>query len=308
MKKEFIDTLIKLAEKDKNIYLLTGDLGFSFFEEFAKKFPQRFINCGVAEQNMMGVAAGLALGGKKVYVYSIIPFVTFRCLEQIRNDVCYQNLDVKIIGAGTGFSYGSHGATHFAIEDIAALRVLPNMTILSPADPTEMKQLVLQSYKIKSPTYIRFEKNTKDLHSHKDKITLGKPSVFKNGKDGLIITTGASLETGINVVKKLSDKKYNFKLISLHTLKPIDEKILVKEMANIKFIFTLEENRIIGGLGSAVGEILLRHNISNVTFKNMGISDKYSPVIGKQEYLRKYYKIDEDSVYKKILNALRYGN
>ncbi len=158
MRKTFVKTLIELAEKDESIYLLTGDIGFNALEAFADKFPKRFINCGIAEQNMMGVAAGLALSGKKVYVYSIIPFVTVRCLEQIKNDVCFQNLDVKIVGYATGFSYGAQGTTHHAIEDVGVMRALPNMTVLSPADPSEERELILQSYKTKSPAYIRLDK------------------------------------------------------------------------------------------------------------------------------------------------------
>lgn len=306
MRQTFIDTLTKLAEKDQNIYLLTGDLGFSFFENFAGKFPDRFINCGVAEQNMIGVAAGLVLSGKKVYVYSIIPFVTMRCFEQIRNDIAYQNLDVKIVGVGDGFSYGPLGSTHYAIEDIAILRALPNMTILCPADPTETKELTLESYKTKNPTYIRLGKgNKKTLYNSPPNIVIGKPSVFKIGKDGVIITTGDYLDIGINVAEKLEGKGYNFKLLSMHTLKPIDEKALIDEIKEQKLIFTLEEHGLIGGLSSTVGEILLKHGINNLVFKSIGISKIHKNVIGSQNYLRKYYKIDEDSIYKQMIECFK---
>ena len=304
MKKEFIDTLIKLAEKDENIYLLTGDLGFSFFEKFAEKFPKRFINCGVAEQNMIGIAAGLAVEGKKVYIYSIIPFVVFRCFEQIRNDICYHNLDVKIIGVGAGFSYGTHGATHYGIEDIAVLRPLPNITILCPADPMEMENLILQSYKTKNPTYIRLDKNAEKIHNSNFKIILSKPAVLKNGKNGAIIAIGASLKTAINVAKKLEEKGYNFKVISAHTIKPINQNAWLKELGEIKLIFTIEEHRLTGGLGDMIGNFLLENNLKNVFLKKIGVSDKYFSVIGKQDYLRKLNKIDEKNVYKIILKNL----
>lgn len=305
MRKTFINTLIDLAENDKNIYLLTGDLGFSVFEDFARKFPERFINCGVAEQNMMGVAAGLALEGKKVYVYSIIPFVVFRCFEQIRNDICYQNLDVKIVGAGAGFSYGTQGATHHAIEDLAILRNLPNIAILSPADPKEMEQLVLQSYNIKNPTYIRLNKNDRNLYSSKPKITIGIPAVLKDGKDGVIITTGAILETSIKVIQRLANEGYNLKLISMHTIKPINEKVLLKEIKGQKLIFTLEEHSKIGGLASSVGEILLKNNVKDIIFESMGTESNYSGVVGKQDYLRRCCKIDEESVFEQIIKSLK---
>lgn len=306
MRQTFIDTLTKLAEKDKNIYLLTGDLGFSFFENFARKFPQRFINCGVAEQNMIGIAAGLALNKKKVYVYSIIPFVTIRCLEQIKNDIVYPNLDIKIVGVGTGFSYGPLGATHQATEDIAVLRTLPNMTVLCPADPIETEELILESYKTKTPTYIRLDKSGKKrLYNFRPNIVIGKPTVLKTGKHGLIITTGTHLDIGIGLVKKLKNRGYDFKLISMHTLKPIDEKALINEIKEQNLIFTLEEHNLIGGLGSAVGEILLKHNINNIRLKSIGISDIDQNAIGTQDYLRKHYKIDKDSIYEQIIESLK---
>lgn len=304
MRKEFINTLIKLAQKDKNIYLLTGDLGFSFLEEFAQKFPERFINCGIAEQNMTGVAAGLALEGKKPYMYSIIPFVVIRCLEQIRNDICYQNLNVKIIGAGAGFSYGSLGETHHAIEDIAILRSLPNITLLSPGDPVEMEELVLESYKIDGPVYIRMDKNAEKLYNLKPKIKIGRPNIINDGENGVLITTGSMLKTGIEVIKALKKTGVRFKLISVHTLKPINEKILLKELKTQKKIFTLEEHGLIGGLGSCIGEILLKNKIRNFLFEAIGVTHKHLGIIGKQEYLRKYHRINSNNVYKKIINLL----
>ncbi len=304
MRKIFIDTLIALARKDKSIYLLNGDLGFSVLEVFEKEFPERYINCGIAEQNMMGIAAGLAIEGKKVYVYSIIPFAIFRCFEQIRNDISYHNLDVKIIGNGTGLAYGIFGPTHFAIEDIAVMRVLPNMAVLSPSDPIEMEQLVLQSYKMPNPTYIRMDKSDATLHKPSDTIILGKPSVISKGSDGVVITTGSYLRVIINAIEKLEKEGYRLKVVSLHTLKPVDQKALLAEIKGQKVVFTIEEHKLAGGVGSIVGEILLQNNINDVMLKSIGIEDTYSPIIGKQDYMRKYYNIDEDSVYKKILTEL----
>jgi len=304
MRKTFVRELIRLAEKDKNIYLLTGDLGFSVLEKFSQKFPERFINCGVAEQNMMGVAAGLALSGKKPYVYSIIPFITMRCFEQIRNDVCYQNLDVKIIGVGSGLAYGSLGATHHAIEDVAILRALPDMTILSPADPIETKALVLKSYQTKNPTYLRLNKSgEKILYDSVPKIEIGKPSILKEGKDGAIIATGIFVGLGMEIIERLKEKGYNFKLISLHTLKPINKEVLFKELTNLNLIFTLEEHNIIGGLGSAVAEILAEAGFQG-KFKRLAIPDKYSTEVGETEYLRESFDLVEDKILEKILYEL----
>lgn len=305
MRKAFINTLIELAERDKNIYLLTGDLGFSVLEKFIEKFPNRFLNCGVAEQNMMGVAAGLALLGKKPYVYSIIPFVTLRCLEQIRNDVCYQNLDVKIIGIGSGLAYGSLGATHHAIEDLAILRSLPNLTVLCPADPVETRELILKSYQTKNPTYLRLNKSgEKILYSTTPIIEIGKPSVLKEGKDGLIIATGILVNLGLEIVEKLKEKGYNFKLISLPTLKPIDKKALFGELIEKRLILTLEEHNIIGGLGSVLAEILAEASWPG-KFQRIAIPDQYCSEVGEAEYLRQALGLRAEKITEQILGELR---
>jgi len=304
MRKEFINTLFELAEKDKNIYLLVGDVGFGVFEDFAQKFPKRFINCGISEPNMMGVAAGLALSGKKVYVYSIIPFVTMRPFEQVRNDICYQNLDVKIVGVGSGFAYGYLGSTHHAIEDIAILRVLPNMTVLCPADPVETRELVLKSYETKNPTYIRLNRTgEKILYNTKPDIIIGKPSVLKEGKDGIIIATGISLEIGMDVVGKLKENGHDFKLISMHTLKPINEKALLDQVKGLKVVFTLEEHNIIGGLGSAVAEVLKESEYKG-KFKRIAVPDEFPPEVGEAEYFRKKYRLAAEYVIDDILKQI----
>lgn len=305
MRKVFVKTLIELAEKDDRIFLLTGDLG-SDFDEFVKKFPGRFINCGIAEQNMVGVAAGLALCGRKPYVYSIIPFVTMRAFEQIKNDVCYQNLDVKIIGMGAGFYYGPLGCTHHAIEDLA-LRTLPNITIISPADSIETRELILQAYKKAAPTYIRMSKLSiveKDMpYKEGSKVELGKPAVLKSGKDGVIISTGAQVKVCLEVAQKLSGCGKDLKVISLHTLKPIDKKVLLAEVNNLKNIIIVEEHNVLGGLAAALCEILVEsNNIGRV--KKIGIPDEYSLDTGSCGYLQKKYLLDEDSLVNTILKFL----
>ena len=155
MRRTFIKTLTDIARKDKNVWLLTADMGFSVLEDFFTEFPDRTINTGISEQNAMALASGLALSGKKVYVYSIAPFVTLRCLEQVRNDICYMNTNVKIIGIGAGFCYGSAGATHHSIEDIAVMRALPNMQVYSPMDSFEVEEIIKQTYLNNAPSYIR---------------------------------------------------------------------------------------------------------------------------------------------------------
>lgn len=304
MRKTFIDTLTQLAQKDKDVMLITGDLGFSVFEDFAKKFPKQFINCGVMEQAMISIAAGLALSGKKPYVYSIIPFATMRPFEQIRNDVAYQNANVKIIGIGAGFAYGSLGSTHYAIEDIAILRSLPNMTILSPADSIETKALILQTYEKPGPAYIRLLKPETALVPENVKTILSKPSIICEGKDGIIITMGAALEMGLGVIENLRQRGLNLKLVSMHTLKPVNERAFINSIKNQKNIFTIEKHRIAGGLGSIVSEIIMRHNIQ-ARLTTFGVDDTYPGITGHQHYLAKHHGLDTNKITKEILLKLQ---
>lgn len=305
MRKAFIKTLTELAEKDERVFLLTGDLGFRVFEDFAQKFPERFINCGVAEQNMIGVAAGLAMAGKKPYVYSIVPFVTLRCLEQIRNDLCYQNLDVKIIGVGGGFSYGTLGSTHSLLEDVAVLRSLPNMTILCPADLAQTEQLMIKSYQMKGPTFIRLM-NLKEANNldAKASLEIGWPLVLEEGKDGAVIATGLEVHSCLEAVRKLKDSGLRFKLINVHTLKPIDKGRLLAEIKGIKNVFTVEEHSIIGGLGGAVAEILAESDWQG-NFKIIGIPDEYLSGIGSPDYLREKYLLGAEQIVGQVLKGMK---
>lgn len=306
MRKAFIKILIDLAQTDKNIFLLTGDLGFHALEDFALKFPDRFINCGVAEQNMMGVAAGLALSGKKPYVYSIAPFVTLRCLEQIRNDICYQNLDVKIIGVGGGFSYGTLGPTHSVMEDLAILRTLPNISVFSPADIIETEELVLKSYENKSPAYFRLcNIGQYKVYDKNPNIEIGKPNEIKNGVDGVIVATGLMVPICLDIAEKLKkENNIDLKLLNIHTLKPINEEFLMLQIKDFKKIFVVEEHSAIGGLGSALSEILIKNGYNGV-FKSFGADDKFASEVGTADYLRNKYIMKEGAAIKYILNCFK---
>ncbi len=299
MRNAFIKSLTEIAEKDDSVYLLTGDLGFSVFEDFKERFPRRFINCGVAEQNMMGVATGLALSGKKPYVYSIVPFTTLRCLEQIKNDVCYQNLDVKIIGVGGGFSYGTLGATHYAIEDLAVLRSLPNMTVVCPADPAETESLMEEIYNIKTPAYLRLGRSGEEnLYHGKPELKIGEPSVLKQGEKGVLIATGIGAGLALKVAQE-----YNLKAISLHTLKPINKESLLKGVQGFDKVFTIEEHNIIGGLGSAVAEILAESDWQGF-FERIGVPDEYPSLTGSADYLRNKYNLNAEKLAQIISKKL----
>jgi transketolase len=285
MRTAFITTLTELAGKNKDIFLLTGDLGFSVFENFRKHFPERFFDVGVAEQNMIGIAAGLALSGKIVFVYSIIPFATMRCFEQIRNDLCMQNLNVKIIGMGAGLHYGPAGPTHHAIEDISIMRTLPNMTVISPSMPEETENVIRSAAERQGPVYIRLSRSYGSIECNgKSVFSIGKGLLIEKGNDITIISTGTILYNAKKVVDILKKEGVCTRLINIHTIKPIDKEIILKAARETNAVFTLEEHSGIGGLGSAVSEVLAESN-AKVKFKRFALPDKFINDVGRQKYL-----------------------
>jgi transketolase len=304
MRKVFVNTLTELARKDENVFLLTGDLGFSVFESFREEFPDRFFDVGVAEQNMLGIASGLALSGKTVFVYSIIPFLTMRCYEQIRLDLCYQNTDVKMVGVGTGFSYGSAGYTHYSIEDIGIMRMLPNMTIVSPADPRETKLAVESAFLRKGPVYIRLGGEKENLYSLKSKFEIGKGIVVREGEDVTIFSTGDILKEVLKASDKLLEKKISARIINMHTIKPIDEKLILKCAEETKAIFTVEEHDVVGGLGSAVSEVLAE-SPCRIRLKRIGVAAKITKDVGNRDYLREKHGLSSDFLSRTILQNMR---
>lgn len=299
MRNAFINTLHYLARIDKRIFLLTADVGFSLFDKFREEFPDRYLNIGVAEANMINVAAGLSMSKKIVYVYSMAHFITTRCYEQIRLNLSYQNTNVRLVGSGGGLTYGSAGATHHAIEDISIMRSLPNMCIICPGDPIETKYAVEASLKHEGPVYIRVGKNNPPIHKNSIDFQIGKGIILKKGRDLNILTTGNMLGISNIVAAKLKEDGIDTGVISIHTVKPLDID-LVKDLAYCgKPIFTVEEHSIIGGLGSAVSEVLAELDC-NVPFKRIGLPDEFSHIVGNQNYQQMKFGIDADGVYKKI--------
>lgn len=300
MRNTFINTLIELAKTDKRIFLLTGDLGFSVLEKFQQKFPERFFNMGVAEQNMIGVAAGLALSGKIVFVYSIVPFITMRCFEQIRNDLCFQNLNVHLIGIGGGVSYGCAGATHFALEDVSVMRSLANMTVITPGNYTETKASIEFSMKHQGPIYIRLGKEKVSITPTKENFQIDRGIVLEKGKDITIIATGSILELAKMVCIELKKRNLSVNLISMPMIKPLDEKIVLESAQKTKAIFTIENHGFIGGLGSAVSEVISESQYK-ILFRKFALSDKVNTFIGSQEYLFKKSGMTVSKITREIL-------
>lgn len=304
MRTIFADTLIKIAEKNPRICLLTGDLGFSILEKFQRRFPDRFFNMGVAEQNMIGVAAGLAMEGKIVFVYSISPFITMRCLEQVRNDICFQNLKVRLIGVGAGVSYGTAGNTHYALEDIAVMRSLVNMTVMAPGDIKETEAVIKTSIEHNGPVYIRLGKDETSVHSSLANFKIGQGIVVNKGTDAVIIAAGTMLHTAKKVGEMLKDKGFSVSVVSMPTIKPLDKKLIKKLILKVKAIFTVEEHSVIGGLGSAVAEVIADSG-KKILFKKFALPDKYICDYGSREYILKKNGLLPQQVLKKTLFFLQ---
>lgn len=293
MRKTFVDTLVELARIDNRVFLVTADMGYSVLEPFIKEFPDRYINTGIAEQNTVGVAAGLALSGYIVYAYSIVPFITMRCYEQARIDVAYMNTKVRLVGVGAGFEYGAAGATHHATEDIAVMRSLPNMTVCCPGDNLEAKEIMQQSLIYPGPMYIRIGKN-KDAfyHNPETRINIGKAAILEEGEDIAIITTSNMLGQGKKFCEDLKAQGRKPYLISMHTIKPFDTEMVLNLVNKGVEIVTLEEHSIINGLGSAVAEVIAESGKA-VKFRRMGIPDTFSHYIGNQDFLREKFELNK---------------
>jgi transketolase len=285
----FIETLCQLAEQEERIWLLTGDLGYSILERFANLFPERFVNVGVAEQNMVGVAAGLALSGKIVLTYSIANFATLRCLEQIRNDICYHRLNVKIVAVGGGLAYGSAGHTHHAVEDLAVMRAMPNMAVIAPGDPVETRLATRAMVGWQGPCYLRLGKTREaTVHVTEPKFSWGKMLCAKEGRDTVILSTGAMLKYAYDFVHR---HRPEWGLWSVPFLKPIDDESLFYIARNYHQIITIEEHQRSAGLGSAIlegmNDLRERKRIESIPMvKRVAIPDMFAGVAGTPDYLR----------------------
>jgi transketolase len=285
MRTAFIETLCELAETDDRIWLLTGDLGYSVLERFAQRFPTRYVNVGVAEQNMTGVAAGLALSGKIVFTYSIANFPVMRCLEQVRNDVCYHNLDVKIVAVGGGLAYGAAGYTHHAVEDLAVMRVMPNLVVVAPGDPTEVKCATRAIAAQRGPSYLRLGKGgALNGHAKPFKFHIGQALLMLPGDDVTLISTGGMLPTVLKAAEMLSGMNYSVRVLSMPTIQPIDRDAIREAAVQTRGIVTAEEHGV-GGLFSAVAEVLATDALAT-PFKPLYLHRQVAVRAGSQITLR----------------------
>ncbi|MEG1582058.1 MAG: transketolase C-terminal domain-containing protein [Clostridia bacterium] len=299
MRDTFVNCLVEYASTHDNLILLTGDLGYGALEPFIERFPNRFFNCGIAEQNMMGVASGLALEGKKVVIYSIGNFDTLRCLEQIRNNISYHNLDVKIVSIGSGMEYGSLGYSHHATEDISAIRGLPNINIYCPSCKSECKAVCMQMLKETSPCVLRLNKRGADDVLPKE-IHLNKATVNKvfDGEKIALLCTGSILSEGIMCHDILAKNGHNIAVYAFPTIEPVQKNKILEIAKKYDTIVTLEEHNVMGGFGSSIAEVTAENYPCPVI--RIGLRDVFSSKIGSQKYLREVYHMDAASVAKEI--------
>lgn len=303
MRNAFAEEITNLAKKNKKIVLLSGDIGNRLFDKFRTRFPQRFYNCGIAEASMTGIASGIAHLGLSPITYTIATFNTVRCLEQIKLDICYPNLSVVIVGTGAGLSYASLGATHHSLEDIALLRTIPNLKVLCPSDPNEVKKLLRDALKMGGPVYLRLGKKNEPIITSRKRI--GKSDLIIEGKTNLLLSVGNILQTVIEVSKHLKRKKINNSVIDLRYIKPLDNKVLRTIFKKYKKIFIIEEHYISGGAGSAIIEWSRKKQFDSNNIFLFGANNKFVHSSGNQSSAREKVGLGVNNIVNEIKKIVK---
>lgn len=304
MRDTFVRTLTVLARENRNIRLLTADLGFGVLKPYWEAVPDQFLNAGIAEQNMTSMAAGMALMGKKVVAYSIGNFPTLRCLEQIRNDCAYHDADVKIVCVGGGFTYGALGMSHHATEDLAVMRALSNVVVLAPGDAAEAEAATKAMMAHAGTCYLRLGRGgERKIHEKLENFQIGKAIPVRQGRDAAIFFTGGIWEEVALACDILAKHDVHPTVYSFPTVKPLDEAVVKACAATHKLIVTCEEHSCFGGFGSAVAEVMAEHP-GRARLLRIGIPDAYCEIAGDQKFLRRKYGMDGESIAAKILERL----
>jgi len=306
MRKTCLNTVYQQALKDERIIFIGSDLGTGTLDEFKHEMPDRFVMEGVSEAHIVGMATGMAMDGKVVYVNTIATFLTRRCFEQLVNDVCLHNASVRLIGNGGGLVYAPLGPTHLAVDDIAILRSIPNMTILAPCDADEMERLIPQTVDWPGPIYIRLAKGGDPIVSSNSlTCKIGNAIQLETGEDVLLITTGITLQIAVEASNELKQKGVNASILHMHTIKPLDKKTLKQQLSKAKVVMTIEEHFMIGGLGSAVSEFIVENSsYSKLHFCRIGVPDVFPHQYGRQEDLMRVYGITAENIVAKVSELL----
>lgn len=300
MRDAFMAALTEQAQQDSRVNLIIADIGFKVVDDFVAKMPDQFLNVGIAEQTMIGVAAGMASLGKRPIAYSLGNFPTIRCLEQIRNDLCYHDLDVTVVSVGAGLAYGTLGYTHHAVEDIALMRALPNMKVYSPADALECRAVVELLPTTPGPKYIRLGKNKEPrIHEVQPDLSTGAPVLVRDGSDVTLIVVGPIVTQAIEAADALAKQGISVRLLTCPVIKPLNIAAIRDAAAGTSGIVTLEEHTLMGGFGSAVLEALAV-NGWRIPVLPLALNDAAAATVGGQEYLREHNGLATDSVIARI--------
>ena len=287
MRTAFIEELLAQARERADVMLLTADLGFSVLERFRDALPRQYVNVGVAEQNMMGVAAGLAHLGKTVFTYSIANFPTLRCFEQVRNDVCYHNLPVRIVAVGGGFTYSTQGYTHHGVEDIGVMRTLPGMVVIAPGDPLEATLATRALCGFPGPAYLRLGKaGEPKVHASLEDFRIGKAIRLRDGGDVTLVSTGGMLRYTADAAERLRGDGIEARVLSMHTVKPLDGEAIARAIEETGGLVTVEEHNVGSGLGAAVAQVVAAHAGRRVPFRAFGLPDAPYSRVGGVDYMR----------------------
>jgi len=320
MRDAFVRVLQSMAEQDDRLFLITGDLGFGVLTSFWEHLPKQFLNVGVAEQNMTGVATGLALGGRVVFTYSIANFPTLRCLEQIRNDAAYHDANVKVVAIGGGFSYGALGMSHHATEDLAILRAIPAVTVVAPGTLWEAEQATAALATTPGTAYLRLDKSHghepsdsnvpggHNVHTVPPPFKLGQARRLLEGHDVTLMTIGGILGEVQAAADALAATGVSVRIVSMHTLAPIDSGEVLAACRETGALITIEEHGLQGGLGSAVAEVCLDAGVWPMRAHRMGLSRAFASIVGSQAYLRQSYGLDAAAIVTAAQALLRTGS
>lgn len=304
MRTAYLDTLYELAQKDKRIYALISDNGAIVYDRFRRDMSAQYLNLGISEANMIGMAAGMASCGKIPFAYTIGAFLAYRAFEFIRNDVCLQNQNVKIVGTGAGEAYSALGPTHHSTEDLGGLRTLSNLIIITPASPLEARKATIAAYKHEGPVYLRLGTNKEPEIYEKDyEFQIGKAVILEEGKDITLIGTGSILKDVLTVTKELDAEGINVRVIDMHTIKPIDKEVIYKAIDETGRIITIEDHNIIGGLGSAVAEVIAEYG-KRVQFERIGLK-RFSEGYGSYSQVRDINAISVANIKSAVKNMIR---
>ncbi len=306
MRNAFADEMLALARQDERVVLLSADIGNRLFDKFKAEFPERFYNCGVAESNMIGVAAGMAMSGLRPFSYTITPFITYRCMEQIRVDLCYHDVPVTVVGTGSGLSYASLGATHHSCEEMGMLRLIPGLTVGAPADSHELRALMRCAVAQDGPVYLRIgKKGEPAVHAEVPPLAFGKSQVLRAGDDVCLLSTGTVLPVALAAAEKLSGSSISSQVVSFHTIKPLDVATLENAFSRFTTVATVEEHSVLGGLGGSVAEWLADHPDMKGRLLRFGTRDEFLHLTCEQEEAREHFGLTAENIASVIQSSFR---